>query len=304
MLFIANINLFGQVKIIYDTDFDSDIDDVGALYLLYTLADQNKVEILGTILSSTHFWSPFALDAVNTFWGHPDMPIGAPFTDGVNKGSVYAETIAKTFPNDMGQLKELEEATHLYRRILASQADSSVTLLTVGHLTNISKLLASVPDESSPLPGHELVRKKVKCWVAMLGLGMNWNMKWDRDASMKAINEFPVPTIMTVEGQDVKTGSITQDLPYTNPIRTVYRLWNEHYGEINRSSWDQIAALFAVVGENDYFKTERGFLQFTQEAGAVWNPDLNGPDYRLYNKIPNEALADIIENLMIQEPQK
>jgi inosine-uridine nucleoside N-ribohydrolase len=304
LVILSNICLYSQVKIIYDTDFDSDIDDVGALYMLHTLAGQDKAEILATILSSTHFWSPFALDAINTYWGHPDMPIGAPSIDGANRGSVYAETIAKTFPNDIGQHKNLEDATSLYRRILASEADSSVAIVTVGHLTNMAKLLASEPDDWSPLTGSELVGKKVKCWVAMLGLGMNWNMKWDRDASEKAINEFPVPTVMTVEGQEVKTGKETHRLSDTNPIKTVYRLWEKHYGEIARSSWDQIAVLYAVEGESDYFTLERGNLMFTDEAGAIWEPGTNGEDYRLYNKIPNEELAGIIEKLMIQVPKK
>jgi inosine-uridine nucleoside N-ribohydrolase len=303
MVLLSNISVHSQVKIIFDTDFDSDIDDVGALYMLHTFARQDKAEILATILSSTHFWSPFALDAVNTYWGSPDIPIGVPLMDGVNKGSVYAETIAKTFPNDLGQEKTLEDATILYRRILSSQADSSVTIVTVGHLTNMAKLLASEPDDSSPLPGSELVGRKVKCWVAMLGLGMNWNMKWDREASKKAINEFPVPTVITVDGQEVKTGEETQRLSDTNPIKIVYSLWNNHYGEIDRSSWDQIAVLYAVEGECDYFRLERGKLMFTDEAGAIWQPGTNGQDHRLYNKISNNELADIIEKLMIQEPK-
>lgn len=304
MVILFNVDVYSQAKIIFDTDFDSDIDDAGALYLLHTLANQGKAEILATILSTMHFWSPFALDAVNTFWQRPDIPIGAPFINGVNRGSVYAETIAKTFPNDLGQGKNLKEATVLYRRILASQADSSVTIVTVGHLTNIAKLLESKADESSALSGKKLVRKKVKLWVAMLGLGMDWNMKWDRDASKKAINEFPVATVLTVQGREVKTGKATQALSDANPIKTVFKLWEKHYGEIDRSSWDQIATLFAVEGESDYFTLERGTLSFVDEQGGVWNPDVKGQDYRLYNKISNKELAEIIEGLMIQEPKE
>ncbi len=301
---ICYIDLYSQEKIIFDTDFDSDIDDVGALYMLHTLADQGKAEILATILSTTHFWSPFALDAVNTFWGHPDLPIGAPFIEGVNKGSVYAEMIAKTFPNDLGDNKKIENATQLYRRILTAQENHSVTIITVGHLTNIAKLLESGPDEWSPLSGKELVSKKVKMWVAMLGEGMDWNMRWDRDASKTAINDFPVPVVLTVEGAAVKTGSRTQALPDSNPIKTVYKLWENHYNEIDRSSWDQISTLFAVEGESDYFTLQRGTLLFSKEDGSTWESDENGEDYRLYNKISNEAMADAIENLMIQTPKR
>lgn len=292
----------GQEKIIFDTDFDSDIDDVGALYLLHTLADRGEVDILATVLSTTHFWSPFALDAVNTYWGRPDIPIGAPFIDGVDKGSVYAEAIASRFPNDLGETLEVEESARLYRRILAAQPDGSVTLVSVGHLTNVARLLESEADEFSPLSGQELIRRKVKKWVAMLGEGMNWNMKWDRRASETAINNFPVPIVFTVDGQEVKTGAGTRDLEDENPIKTVYALWEKHYGEIDRSSWDQISTLYAVRGEGDYFRVKQGALEFSMERGSVWKDKAGGKDLRLSNRVSNEELAAAIEELMLRTP--
>ena len=301
---VFQTTLFGQVKIIFDSDFDSDIDDVGALYLLHTLADRGEAEILATMLSTTHFWSPFALDAVNTFWNRPDIPIGVPYFEGVNKGSYYAVTIAREFPNKVGEQKNIEDATKLYRRILASQDDGSVTLVSVGHLTNVARLLESEADEVSPLTGMELVSLKVKYWVAMLGEGMNWNMRWDRPASETAINECPVPVIFTTEGQEVKTGAKTQDLEDNNPIKTVYRIWEKHYDEIDRSSWDQISTLFAIQGENDLFRLEGGTLSFSQEQGAVWKTENSGKDFRLYNRVSNEEMAEAIEDLMIQLPGK
>ena len=300
----TQISLFSQEKIIFDTDFDSDIDDVGALYMLHTFADRGDVEILATILSTTHFWSPFALDAVNTYWGRPDIPIGAPFIEGTNRGSVYAEIIAKTFPNDVGEHKKVQEATQLYRKILAAQADGSVTLVSVGHLTNVAKLLESKPDEFSPLSGKELVQLKVKMWVAMLGEGMNWNMKWDQAASETAINECPVPIVFTVDGQEVKTGRQTQKLSDSNPIKTVYHLWEKHYDEIDRSSWDQISTLYAIKGEGEYFTVKQGNLEFSMEKGAIWKDKVGGQDLRLSNRVSNEVLAGAIEELMIQTPRK
>ena len=47
--------------------------------------------------------------------------------------------------------------------------DNSVTIVTVGFLSNISELLNSGPDKFSKLSGVELVRKKVAQWVAMAG---------------------------------------------------------------------------------------------------------------------------------------
>jgi len=40
------------VKIIFDTDMESDVDDVAALAMLHGLADKGEAEILATISSS------------------------------------------------------------------------------------------------------------------------------------------------------------------------------------------------------------------------------------------------------------
>src|SRR5690606_22601771 len=40
------------IKVILDTDIDSDVDDVGALAMLHTLADHQVVDLLGVIVTS------------------------------------------------------------------------------------------------------------------------------------------------------------------------------------------------------------------------------------------------------------
>src|SRR5687768_16854650 len=45
------------VKVIFDTDMDSDCDDLGALAVLHALADRGEVEILATVTSSQNPWS-------------------------------------------------------------------------------------------------------------------------------------------------------------------------------------------------------------------------------------------------------
>src|SRR5688500_11719331 len=89
------------VKVIFDTDMDSDCDDVGALSLLHALADRGEADILATPVSSRHPWSGPCTDAINTFRGRPDLPIGVPKARGASEqGSRYAKAIAESFPND------------------------------------------------------------------------------------------------------------------------------------------------------------------------------------------------------------
>jgi purine nucleosidase len=42
---------FAQFKVILDADIDSDVDDVEALAMVHTLADQKKIDFLGVIVT-------------------------------------------------------------------------------------------------------------------------------------------------------------------------------------------------------------------------------------------------------------
>ncbi|WKN41021.1 hypothetical protein [Tunicatimonas pelagia] len=114
------------VKIIYDTDMDSDVDDVAATAILHALADRGEAEILATVISSANPWSAPCLNAINTFYGRSDLPIGVPKGEAVSRSSAYAQSIAETYPNTVTSSDSLPDAVQLYRQILATQPDSSV----------------------------------------------------------------------------------------------------------------------------------------------------------------------------------
>src|SRR5690606_4878210 len=99
----------------------------------------------------------------------PDLPTAAVKNPRVYRNSKYAKIIPKEFPQDAGLGEEAEVAINLYRRILAEQPDNSVTIVTVGYLTDLSYLLQSGPDKYSSLTGRELVEKKVKHLICMGG---------------------------------------------------------------------------------------------------------------------------------------
>jgi len=60
-----------------------------------------------------------------------------------------------------------EGAIGLYRRILASAPDKSVTICAVGTLTALAALLRSRPDSQSALSGWKLIDEKVDRLVTM-----------------------------------------------------------------------------------------------------------------------------------------
>src|SRR5438128_768781 len=64
------------LKVIFNTDIDGDNDDVAAAAILHAFADAGRVEILAMGVVSLHPYSPACLDAINTYYGRGDIPIG------------------------------------------------------------------------------------------------------------------------------------------------------------------------------------------------------------------------------------
>jgi hypothetical protein len=57
-----------------------------------------------------------------------------------------------------------------------------------------------------------------------------------------------------------------------------------------------------VKGTAEYFNLKQGTLRFSPSSGASWETNKQGEDFRLYNAISNEALSEVIEELMIKQP--
>ncbi len=157
------------VRLIFDTDMMGDVDDVGTVAVLHALADRREVDVLAMGLSGKNPWSPLCLNALNTYFRRPNIPIGVVRGPAFDKRSKYAKTIAKEFPHKLKSAEDTPDAGLLYRKILAQQSDKSVVMVSVGQVTNFRNLLKTGPDEYSNLNGSELVKQKVKAWVCMGG---------------------------------------------------------------------------------------------------------------------------------------
>lgn len=313
------------VRIILDVDLCEDVDDAGALAVLHHLADLGEAEILGILVSSRNESVGPCLDAINTWYGRPDLPIG--YQRGLRYGygnendserdttSKYAEPVARDFPHDLKRSSDAPDAARLARQLLAAQPDSSVTLVSVGFLCNFCDLLDSRPDETSPLDGEALVKHKVKQWVCMGGIfpggrfpggGGEYNLMWDTMASVRAVNDWPTPIVFTgfEIGARIKTGARLHETSDKNPVRACYQHYN---GLHDRESWDQTAVLYAVRGAQDYWTlSEPGHCLMharVPHGYNQWIPAAQGSHRYLLEQKSPEALGEVIETLMIQPPQ-
>jgi inosine-uridine nucleoside N-ribohydrolase len=316
------------VKVILDTDIGPDVDDAGAVALLHALADRGEVEILAMNCNTTCEWGAPCLDAFNTYYGRGNIPIGTLKGKGSSgdspewSGLTYNRYIAQHFPNDLKNGTQAPNAVAVYRKILASQADTSVTLISIGALTNLRNLLDSPADQLSQLNGMELAKRKVKMLSLMAGTYPKGkkndpNFSMDSIASVKVIAQWPTAIMFsgTEIGQSIKTGVRLLDIKDDrNPIREAYLQWDAHFfnmwdstyhgGSIHpHDSYDQTSVLYAVRGCKDYWKAQTDGYNTVQVNGYnEWQeyPDQNH-HYLIQYKNP-EVMAMIIDSLMVQPP--
>lgn len=300
------------VPILFDTDMDSDCDDAGALAMLHALADAGEVEILATVVSARHPWSAPCVEAINRYYGRPDLPIGVPRgrDTGSKIGSKYAETIAQEFPGRIRSYDDAPAATEVYRRILAKRPDAATVLVTVGDLTNVRDLLETGPDAHSPLEGRELVRRKIRRWVCMGGRypehldpKVYGNFKTDPQATVAAVRDWPGTIFFCGLGEDILSGEALRRTPPGNPVRRIYELY---LGKTpNRPSWDQTAVLFAVRPEAPFWRLRTtGYNHIFENGTNQWR---DGPDkdHVLIEFAPGvqPQVRGLIEELMVRPPR-
>jgi PKD repeat protein len=280
-------------KIIYETDMCLDVDDAGALAILHAMANNGEAEILAVSFNEVHPSGAAAIDAMNTWYGRGDIPVGIyKKTLASPDGSGYLAYVAK-FPNDLTN-EAAPNALDVYREVLSAQPDSSVTIVSVGFLNNIYDLLKAEP---------ELVAKKVVELVQMAGVnndGFNLVRHNLVNVSEYVIKNWPTKMVISQAGGDIYTGENYQYAPQENPYREAfYRFFGGRYD--GRSSWDEMAVLYGVRGLSTYFG-EITWGTGSLSNGYVWNMQAGWRTY-LSNRNPNSFYEKLIMDLMDKPPK-
>lgn len=242
--------------IILDTDVGADCDDMMALaYLAYA-----ERESLISLKAVTHSNScEHGIPAIRAHLKAHGMniPVGRAAGE-VAAYDHYARQVAERFA-DGDCYAPADDAVTVLRRALTESYDA--TLLAIGPMTNIAALLESAPDEASTLCGVSLVLERCKRVVLMAGDFVSgkpeWNVKLDVGAMKTVLEKCPVPIyILPFEcGADMITGAQMLDGSYPeNPTSLAFRLFPGTKELGGRHSWDPAAALFAVIGDGEYFR--------------------------------------------------
>jgi purine nucleosidase len=312
-------------RIILDTDLGPDSDDAGTVAMLHALANQGRARLLGMACNTTCEWTAPCLAAINAYFGRPELPIGTLKGPGHNgtkphwSGTVFNRFIAENWPHSLCEGRVPEDAQSLYRRLLAAAADHSVTIVSIGSLTNLRDLLGSGADAANPLDGAALAARKVRLLTLMGGAypcGIReCNFEYDVPATQAVVDHWPTPIVFCgfEVGETILTGPrLLVNTPPENPVRVAYQRWDREFVprwapefDIEAAIWphcshDQAAALFAVTGPGNLWRLETNGTNHVYADGSnEWRPGPARNHARLVKAAPDGTIARVIEDLMV-----
>ena len=288
--------------VIFDTDMGNDIDDALALQMLFNYHKRGDICLAGITVSKSNPLAISYVDGICRYNGFDDMPLGYAY-DGPNPepGNYLIPTLEAMADGELILHPErsidsdIPDAHELLRSLLEKADDASVTLIAVGPLTNIARLLESDG-------GVELVAKKVSHIYIMSGdfreskgNTAEWNILQDMESSAVVYSECPVP--LTVSGSEVGSGirypasSILNDFgdPMKHPLCISYS--NFLRMPYDRPAWDLVTVLKAVEPSYALFGSspkgwvimdEDGFTSFREDPDGLHDYMTVHPDDRAY----------------------
>ena len=305
------------VKLIYDTDMGNDVDDALALALIHALQNRGEVELLAVTITKDHEECAPYIDAINTFYGRGDIPIGITNSGVTPEKSKFTGVAqekvdgAFVYPHDLTLGAPVPNAVDVLREVLAAQPDGSVAIAQVGFSTNLADLLSSEG-------GRELAAKKVKHISIMAGAfepiagktHLEYNVIKDIPAAQKLANEWPTPIIYS--GFEIglairyPAASIEHDFAYLDrhPIPESYQAYMPTPHE--RPTWDLTSVLWAVRPDRGYFDmSEPGTVTVSEKGETTFEAAPNGK--HTYLKLNADTVARVRENFAIlasEPPQR
>ena len=311
------------VPLIFETDIGNDIDDALALGVIHALESRGECKLLAvTINKDNPYCAPF-VDLVNTFYGRGAIPIGRIREGKTPEDGRFVRQVCEArdgdqprYARDLASGRDAPEAVALLRKVLASQPDGSVVIVSVGFSTNLARLLDSPADNSSPLTGEKLVAKKCRLLSAMAGnfsrpdAQKEYNVYIDQPAAEEVFKRWPTPIVASGyevgEAITYPATSIARDFGYVkhHPLREAYEFYSE--GPHDRPTWDLTSVLYAVRPDRGYFGLSApGTIRVTGDSLTPFTADPAGRHrYLTVNAEQAVRVREALVQLASQPPEK
>jgi hypothetical protein len=269
-----------------------------------------------TVSADHELAAPF-VDAINTFYGRGDIPIGVVGKAGIKEPSRFLDLVNEResdgryrYPHRLVSSRSAPPAIQVLRRALASQPDQSVVVVQLGFSTNLARLLDSPPDSTSPFTGRDLVERKVNSLSLMAGAFtpingnphfLEYNIVKDVAAAQMLADRWP--TTMVFSGFEIGIAvpypaiSIAKDFAYS-PHHPVAEAYNRHSPPPhNRPTWDLTSVLYVIHPDRGYFDlSPPGTVAIEVDGFTRFVPKANGKQHYLI--LPPDRKGRTLEALV------
>jgi pyrimidine-specific ribonucleoside hydrolase len=301
----------GGPRVIIDTDLSRWWDDASTIGLANVLQKRGKMRLLGVVSNVPNAVAVASADAIDTAYGHPDIPLGAVAgSDADTFEHGYTDELVKRLPNSVRSQHDVPNAVALYRRLLAKQPDHSVTIVSIGGYTNLAGLLASKRGQGSSLDGRGLVAKKVQRLVQMDGIFPGGgpaftNQKLDLDAAVAVVSGQGWPTPIAwfdgLGGVQTKVGgTLCTTTGPKNPMRIVYEVLFA-CGPPDDGNWDAPTLLYALGDLPGVFSEQGqgGAAVINAQGGLSWETPSSRPNDLYVKVVDQQRLNQRIDELLV-----
>lgn len=284
-------------QLVIDTDFCTDVDDVGALAVAHALADAGRATIRAVLLDTRSRFGPRAVQAVNSFYGRADIPVGARFPEDDSVAPVdYASVLAARVED-----RAFRDSVLLLGDVLEDAAPGSVTIASIGLLDNLAELVSSAE-------GRRLAADRVAGIVVMGGdfrsFRPEFNFAESADATRAFLRDWPTPTLFLgyEVGADVITGAGLSTSPDpADPVAAAYEIWCGR--GVGRSSWDLQTVHLAVAGLSGlYARSAPGTVGLNPDGTTSWRQDPGGRHRFVRRVAEPTSIAGRLDRLLARGP--
>ncbi|KAI1404757.1 hypothetical protein F4819DRAFT_446240 [Hypoxylon fuscum] len=315
----SSATLANKKRLIIDTDMLNFDDDPLAIGLANIFQNWGQVELISVISCINSRWVPPAADAINTYYGHPNIPLAVQkpvdnltqWPDHPEFGD-YLTGLTYNFKEDVRDGANTPDPVSSYRYLLSTSANNSITIAVIGFYNNMFQLMNSGPDQLSPLTGAELLVSKVREIVVQANdVGLSYNTgTFDPQYAAAFLNWWP--GALTFASDEVGANTLlgarltTERDPASNPLSFAFAA-NVGVGRTH-PVWDAVAVYYAVCGLDDAFRwkyAHGGRATLDGEAFATWedgSAETPGTQNSIQFVGSNETFAERLEGVLLWEP--
>jgi hypothetical protein len=346
-LLLINIQTFAVPKIIFDTDIAgidvngrdiSDIDDLGALAILNAWANKQRCEILCVLTNSRSDKVVEMVDAVNTYYGNPGIPVGLKYgVEGlIEDKNGFSKYISEKFASSLKSI-DAPSAANLLREVFTkvSETDTVIYIHADGianfDFLSISSFLESKPDNTGKLEGWELFNQKVDLFVTYIpclpndGVSDNCPEWTNVPATDKLKLQFfldnfennLIGNTTAVEEAHLPTNLWKQ--PDSNPVKMAYEYyytktpppWHSS-GEIPESIsiYGDGLGIFYLIGNKSighlFQRKDKGCFVIDGNQKLRWDQERENKNHSYFFTKPelHQELWNTLDQLICFDPQK